>query len=83
MLGFAPSPLAGEGWGEGEVSLEQELVPASPPSPQPLPRQGGGVSSFSMHNKKAPQGSGALLRCDALFYFDKRAIPIAFMMYFS
>ena len=41
---LAPSPLAGEGWGEGELhQLKHRLMPTSPPSPQSSPIKGEGV----------------------------------------
>ena len=40
----APSPLTGEGWGEGEKHLgEAWALPEPPPSPQPSPTRGEGA----------------------------------------
>ena len=40
----APSPLTGEGWGEGEKLLgEAWALPEPPPSPQPSPTRGEGA----------------------------------------
>ena len=43
----APSPLAGEGWGEGETVLVPGVseLTKSPPHPVPLPRWGEGINS--------------------------------------
>ncbi|OYY74610.1 MAG: hypothetical protein B7Y40_04525 [Gammaproteobacteria bacterium 28-57-27] len=47
-LDLAPSPLAGEGWGEGATaSHTAQTLPASPPSPQPSPVKGEGVKHSS------------------------------------
>ena len=42
--GLAPSPLEGEGWGEGEDGLANQLccLIHLPPLPQPLPHEEGG-----------------------------------------
>jgi hypothetical protein len=41
---LAPSPLAGEGWGEGvTASCLTQALPTSPPSPQPSPVKGEGA----------------------------------------
>ena len=42
--GSAPSPLAGEGWGEGEVGSTRDLSSSiqAPPLPQPLSLRGSG-----------------------------------------
>ncbi len=41
-VGSAPSPLDGEGWGEGEASLQHQVDSSgqAPPLPQPLSRTG-------------------------------------------
>lgn len=42
----APSPLTGEGWGEGEKLLgEAWALPEPPPSPQPSPARGEGAKT--------------------------------------
>jgi hydroxyethylthiazole kinase-like uncharacterized protein yjeF len=51
--GLSPSPLAGEGWGEGAAALDSsakhdlERRPPSPPAPPP--RGGRGAKGFSQH----------------------------------
>jgi hypothetical protein len=43
---LAPSPLAGEGWGEGAPHQPNQMVmPTSPPSPRPSPVKGEGVKA--------------------------------------
>ena len=39
--GYAPSPLAGEGWGEGEAGIESKLFSANQPTPHPRPLSHG------------------------------------------
>jgi len=41
---LSPSPLAGEGWGEGAAASHLvQVLPVSPPSPQPSPVKGEGL----------------------------------------
>jgi len=48
---FAPSPLVGEGWGEGDGGESANLGSPSqrPPLPQPLPHEGGGEKFIAPH----------------------------------
>jgi len=47
----ALSPWMGEGWGGGgEIIRNDEDLPHSPPSPQPLPPWRGGLKTTFMQN---------------------------------
>src|SRR5580704_15007839 len=42
LEGHSPSPLEGEGWGEGFVPVPHRNLVLGDPSPQPPPTRGGG-----------------------------------------
>ena len=48
-MDLAPSPLAGEGWGEGIKMCDETKTCASfSPSPQPSPIKGEGVKAATL-----------------------------------
>ncbi len=62
---IAPSPLMGEGWGEGEVSIPHTADKPPSPSPQPSPTGGeGAIKAMFVYNSNpaavAPDGNVVL-----------------------